>query len=160
MQFEECHIPGQNTFLNPHFYSVLSVKQVKPAYASWREKGWSNRMKAKNLDLFPNMFSLQAKKKTVKSNCTIIINSGFISVYLYQFMYEYIKITVFCWGYFKYGNGYSATKFYGILIISSGNRYSATKFYGILSNLLQNRYIYYYLRDHQNVLIHFFGKAY
>jgi hypothetical protein len=20
--FEECHIPGQNTFLNPHFYSV------------------------------------------------------------------------------------------------------------------------------------------
>ncbi len=23
MQFEECHIPGQNTFLNPHFYSVV-----------------------------------------------------------------------------------------------------------------------------------------
>jgi hypothetical protein len=22
MQFEECHIPGKNTFLNPHFYSV------------------------------------------------------------------------------------------------------------------------------------------
>ena len=22
VQFEECHIPGQNTFLNPHFYSV------------------------------------------------------------------------------------------------------------------------------------------
>ncbi len=22
LQFEECHIPGQNTFLNPHFYSA------------------------------------------------------------------------------------------------------------------------------------------
>jgi hypothetical protein len=22
MQFEECHIPDKNTFLNPHFYSV------------------------------------------------------------------------------------------------------------------------------------------
>ncbi len=25
MQFEECHIPGQNTFLNPHFYSVATI---------------------------------------------------------------------------------------------------------------------------------------
>jgi hypothetical protein len=25
MQFEECHIPGQNTFLNSHFYSVCSL---------------------------------------------------------------------------------------------------------------------------------------
>ncbi len=23
MQIEECHIPGQNTFLNPHFYSEV-----------------------------------------------------------------------------------------------------------------------------------------
>ncbi len=23
LQFEECHMPGKNTFLNPHFYSVL-----------------------------------------------------------------------------------------------------------------------------------------
>jgi hypothetical protein len=61
-----------------------------------------NRMKAKNLDLFPNIFSLQAKKKTVKLNCTIIINSGFISVYLYQLTYVYIKITVYCFGYFKW----------------------------------------------------------
>jgi hypothetical protein len=22
LEFEECHIPGQNNFLNPHFYSV------------------------------------------------------------------------------------------------------------------------------------------
>jgi hypothetical protein len=36
------------------------------------------------------------------------------------------------------------------------NGYSATKFYGILSNLLQNSYIYYDLRDQQNELI---GKA-
>jgi hypothetical protein len=26
MQFEECHIPGQNTFLNPHFYSAWILK--------------------------------------------------------------------------------------------------------------------------------------
>ncbi len=28
MQFEECHIPGQNTFLNPHFYSVPAIHRV------------------------------------------------------------------------------------------------------------------------------------
>jgi hypothetical protein len=28
MQFEECHIPGQNTFLNPHFYSAGALSTL------------------------------------------------------------------------------------------------------------------------------------
>ncbi len=49
VQFEECHIPGQNNFLNPHFYSVqfpraglVTLNHLPPQFSSsiHRLVGW------------------------------------------------------------------------------------------------------------------------